>query len=642
MSEPRIQTRSWPRSSVDALLDAARSAGLLSALDQQFASRLSKLYGETNLGVGWATAIVSRQESAGHVCADLSRLAKEGLTTDAGTESETFSVLAVNDSVDDWLDELRTSPMIESVSMAVREDGEPRPLVLDEEGRLYLRRSFRNQERLASLVRERTHCPDLEVDWELAETGIARLIPEASGGDDAPRRALETALARPLAIVTGGPGTGKTTLVARLIALLVEQALASGQGAQRVRLLAPTGKAAAAMTASFSFQRETLELSLALRQAMDVSAETVHRALYQQTRRDVFGCAPDWTLAEDIVVVDEASMVDLDLMARLFEACRPVGRIVLLGDPSQLASVDSGAILAELCERVGGRVGGRGGERGSAEAKEAPDFRVRSASRGVVGGLGDSVVRLRTSHRFAESGSIDRLAEAIRLGDADSVIGILDDPACPEVERLPIDSLAEVRARLVSLCRPVHREIEAAVGASEKLERLQHYRVLCAHRRGPLGVEALCRVLDEAAAVARHTTRRSGWWLGRMLLVTRNAPEQNLWNGDVGLIEETSLGLRAIFPDGEGGVRSLSAGRLPTHESAIAMSVHKSQGSEFDVVDLVLGDVLSRVLTRELVYTGVTRARSKLRIHASEDVLRDAVGRRVSRDSGLGERLWAD
>jgi exodeoxyribonuclease V alpha subunit len=638
MSAPTIQMRNWPRSSIDALLDSARSVGVLSALDQQFASRLSRLYDETRPGVGWAVAITSRQESAGHVCADLRRLAKAGLTAETGAEVATYSALAANDSVDDWLDELRTSPLVEDVSKQAREDAEPRPLVLDERGRLYLRRSFQSQDQLASLVRARTRGPDLEIDWDLAEAGIARLMSGTSGDDDAPRLALEAALARPLAIVTGGPGTGKTTLVARLIALLVEQAFASGRKAPRVRLLAPTGKAAAAMGSSFSFQRETLDLSEDVRLAMNVSAETVHRALYQQARRDAFGRAPAWSLAEDIVVVDEASMVDLELMARLFDACRSVGRIVLLGDPSQLASVDSGAVLSELCERKD--------ESGDAvkldRAGEAPDFRARAGSQDAAAGLGDSLVRLRTSHRFAMSGGIDRLAEAIRRGDGDGVIEILDDPTCPEVERFSIDSIAGVRVRLIEFCRPMRQEIEAADAANEKLERLGLYRVLCAHRRGPLGAEALCSILDEAGAAERFATQRSGWWLGRMLLVTRNAPEQNLWNGDVGLIEETTLGLRAIFPDGTGGVRSLPAGRLPAHESAIAMSVHKSQGSEFDVVDLVLGDVGSRVLTRELVYTGVTRARERLRIHASEGVIREAVGRRVSRDSGLGERLWAD
>jgi exodeoxyribonuclease V alpha subunit len=638
--------RAWPQASEMDLLEWARSLGVLSALDQQFSSRLSALYDEQTESVRWALAIASRQEAAGHVCADLRRLAADGLAVDPRGETEIFSALSGNGSVEDWIDEISESPLVEVVTSKPREPTDPRPLVLDERGRLYLRRAYESQRDLALLVRARTGRPDLPVDWTLAEQGIERLVgPHEASDDESPRIALRTALARPLAIVTGGPGTGKTTLVARLVALLIEQALAEGEVAPRVRLLAPTGKAAAAMTASFTRQRESLDLARDVRAAMDVGAETVHRALFQQTRHDAFGRPRRLSLGEDIVVVDEASMVDLELMTRLFAACESVGRIVLLGDPAQLASVDSGAVLAELCGEQSVEPGGERGQRGDRtvdRAASAQDFQARAGDVDAATGLGDSIVTLRTSHRFSEGGGIGRLAEAIRRGDADAVIALLDDPGLPEVERCEVDSLDGVRGRLIEASRSVHREIEGAGAASDKLERMGLYRVLCAHRGGPLGVEALCAVLDETAAAERHTTRRSGWWLGRMLLVTQNAPDLDLWNGDVGLIEETPSGLRAFFPDGAGNVRALSPGRLPAHESAIAMSVHKSQGSEFDVVDLVLGDAASRLLTRELLYTGVTRARTRLRVHASENVLRDSVERRVSRDSGLGELLWVD
>jgi exodeoxyribonuclease V alpha subunit len=616
--------RPLPNASEHSLLETGRSLGLLSPLDVQFSVRLAGLYGEESVAVRWALAIASRQEAAGHVCADLHRLASVGLVADTGDSGAPYSALAASDSVENWIQAIRNSALVEVVSSPSNQASDSRPLVLDDRGRLYLRRAYESQRTLASLLAARARNDDFPIDWTRVEAGFERFGVQSMAGDDAPERALRMALARPLSIITGGPGTGKTTIVARLIALLLEQAIATDAPVPRVRLLAPTGKAAAAMSSAFARERASLDVPSAVRDEMVMTAETIHRALYAQTRRDAFGRPQAFQLKEDVVVVDEASMVDLDMMTRLFSASEKVGRIVLLGDPDQLASVDSGAVLAELC--AGQSSSGSDGASGNSNGT----------------GLDASIVTLRTSYRFSAAGGVGRLADAIRRGDADEVIAILDDPNVPEVERCEVDSIEAVRTRLIEASRDMHRAIQDADAPDQKLDRMGDYRVLCAHRRGPLGVESLSAVLDETAAAERHTTARSGWWRGRMLLVTHNAPDQDLWNGDVGLIEDSTSGLRALFPDRQGGVRALSAARMPMHESAIAMSVHKSQGSEFDVVDLVLGDRASRLMTRELLYTGVTRARGRLRIHASESVVRDAVVTRVSRDSALAQLLWAD
>ena len=598
----------------DALdLRAARAAGLFSALDVHFAERLAGLYEEARPELRWLLALVCREEGRGHVCADLNRLvgARIAAETAAG-ETRLFPALPGGHRAVHWQQLAGESALVREVSAAepARTLGGEAPLVLESSGRLYLRRAFEDQRTLAAALLERLARPGFEVD----EARLGQIAAtQDTAMDEATLAALRSGLGNPLSIVTGGPGTGKTTLVARMIGLAIEAALARGEAAPRVRLLAPTGKAAAAMTASFARGRERLDLSPAAAEALPASAETIHRALAGRLRRGAFGRSKPVSLDADIVVVDEASMVDLSLMRSLVEAAAPADRLILLGDPDQLASVDAGAVLAELCDAAG-----------------------------HVPALGRAHVRLEKSHRFAAGGAIGKLAEAIRAGDAEATLAVLDDPDLPEVSRRDVSDLGSVRAHLAEAARAMQREILAASNPDAKLGRLTSGRVLCAHRRGPLGSEALCEMLDAAAASLRRTTSQSGWWQGRLLLVTRNAPEQDLWNGDVGLIEEIEGTLRALFADGKGGVRSLSAGRLPGFESAIAMSVHKSQGSEFDRVELVLGQRVSELMTRELLYTGVTRARDSLCLHASEDVIRAALQRRVERDSGLTDLLQAE
>ncbi|MEZ4283027.1 MAG: exodeoxyribonuclease V subunit alpha [Myxococcota bacterium] len=611
-------------------IERARRAGLLSPLDQHFANRLAALFGEPDPAVRWAAALACRQESLGHVCADLRRLAAEGIASDDGAATGEMPVLAAHASLEEWLAALAASPLVESIAATAATApraaaeappaAEARPLVLDAQGRLYLRRLQRAEAALASAVLRRVARPDLELLEFDAPAAIARVLADRrSPDDDAPARALAVGLARPLSILTGGPGTGKTTLVARLVRLLALHAFETRGRALRVRLLAPTGKAAAAMAGSFANERAHAladgPAGDSLRAALPTGAETIHRALARWGRTGAGGADPGLRIDADVVVVDEVSMVDLEQMARLFEACEAVPRIVLLGDPRQLASVEAGAVLADLCGEASG---------------VAP-----------IAGLERSIVRLTKSHRYAATGGIGSLAEAVREGDADRALEILADPRLADVERCEIGSLDQLAVQLAESVRSQQQTLASADSAQAKLARLTDHRVLCAHRQGPFGVESLARLLDEIAAAVRRTSSRQPEWPGRLLLITRNAPEQGLWNGDVGLVERLPEGLRALFPASDGGVRALSLARLPAHESAIAMSVHKSQGSEFEAVDLVLGARVSRLMTRELLYTGITRARTRLRLHASEAVVRAAIARRAGRDSGLVDRLRA-
>lgn len=636
-------------------LERGRREGVLTPLDVQLAERLAALFGEGDRSVVWAIALASRQESLGHVCADLRRLCVEGLASEEGALGTELPALLTHDSVDAWLDALAASPLVESrragaavsatagaaragaeSSDGASAGGTVRPLVLDARGRLFLHRLDRAEHALASAILRRVRRADLPLAGFDAPARIDALVARdpsptalsasaspaatvpSTAADEAPRRALALGLTRPLALLTGGPGTGKTTLVARIVRLLGEQALATGARLPRVLLLAPTGKAAAAMAASFVRERSAAELPEAIREALPGEAETIHRALVRLDRGRGGPRRGAGRFDADVVVVDEASMVDLEQMARLFAACEAVPRLILLGDPRQLASVEAGAVLADLC---GDGADARDGE-------PAPPAAVAG-----------SIVRLTRSHRYAATGGIGRLAEAVRAGDADAALAILADAGQADVERCELGSSAVLVARLGEEVRRLEAAVAGETLPEARLARLGDYRVLCAHRRGPFGVEALSRVLDEAAALERRAVSRGLEWPGRLVLVTRNAPAQSLWNGDVGLVERLPEGLRALFPDPKGGVRALSLARLPAHESAIAMSVHKSQGSEFRTVDLVLAPHPTRLMTRELLYTGITRARERLRIHGSEEVVRAAIARRARRDSALADRL---
>jgi exodeoxyribonuclease V alpha subunit len=572
-------------------LERGRATGVLSALDYQFAKRLGDLYGVSEEGLRWALAIACRQEAAGHVCADLKRLEREGLVVELGSEVRTLGLRAnMNTSLDDWLAELMQSSLVTS---SESEDSTARPLVLDSRGRLYLLRAYRSEKALADRLHARAEAPPHVVDWTWAENAIARLAPGTEEEQGLPRRALRSGLARPLGVVTGGPGTGKTTMVARLIALLVEQAWESGSALPRVRLLAPTGKAAAAMANAFARGRESLDVSDAVKAALPTSAETIHRALHRQSRLDAFGRPTRIGLEADVVIVDEVSMVDLELMNRLFAACEGVGRVILLGDPGQLASVDAGAVLAEICAgaegtedsvspsvagsiveelqepvSVGKDLPAQGDlfassaaqptELAEASPPRSPSLHSERAGQApftetpanAAEGLRSSIVTLRKSHRFDAQGGIGRLAEAIRDGNTDLVMALLEDPELPEIERCDTTSKEALIARLVEESGSLHLGIGDATDPSQKLDRMGLYRVLCAHRRGPFGVESLSARLDEVAAAMRQTTPRAGWWRGRMLLVTRNAPDQDLWNGARSFRMERGvceLSLRAAF-----------------------------------------------------------------------------------------------
>jgi exodeoxyribonuclease V alpha subunit len=533
----------------EGLLQTFVADGVIETPDVQVAQRLTALREEADERVALAVALVVRALRGGSVCVDLS-------------SAEVADLAAA----------VKASPLL----------ADP-PILRLNGDLLYLDRYWLEEQQVCDDILAMVTARPTQVSAD-----IDRLFPT---GFEEQRAAAKVALSQGLTVLTGGPGTGKTTTVARLLALLT-----SGRRL-RIALAAPTGKAAARLQEAV--QLEVGKLAPSDQEALaGLHATTLHRLL---------GSRPDTSarfrhhrgnrLPHDVIVVDETSMVSLTMMARLLEAVRPETRLVLVGDPDQLASVEAGAVLADLVDGLG-------------EAK---------------------IAALKTSHRFGES--IGELATAIRVGDVDRAVEVLRAGG-EHIEWIetadPREKLRNVLVRHAVLLRT------ASVLGDEKaaLEVLDEHRLLCAHRRGPFGVAYWNRQVERWLTEETGEPIWSSWYAGRPVLVTANDYGLGLYNGDTGVTVVRDSALRAVIGDA-----TFATSRLADVETMHAMTIHKSQGSQTDVVTVLLPQEDSRLLTRELFYTAVTRAKERVRVVGSETALRVAIERRAVRASGLAQRL---
>jgi exodeoxyribonuclease V alpha subunit len=539
-------------------------------------------------------------------------------------------------------------------------DTRPRPLRLDGT-RLYLNRYWQQESALAGALVGLARMPLRQLELSDLRAGIARLFPDP---EDALQRAAAACMAlRGLSVIAGGPGTGKTTTVARALALILEAAAALDPPGPPplIALCAPTGKAAMRLQQAVHEQAATLELSAPVREQLQaLRGSTIHRLLGARGGAGAgdFRHGPRNRLAHDLVIVDETSMVSLSLMTRLLAAVRGDARVVLVGDPDQIVAVEAGAVLRDI-------VGPAGTGTSFTAGMRALVTRVTGDEQGPAPAtpwFGDGVVTLRRGHRFGSR--IAALADAIRRGDGDATLAALSGAgdtelsalsgagdtelsALPDAERAIVwvtgggESSTLLRVRAVD----AYREVTAAARAGDglaSLAALGRFRLLCAHRRGPYGLSrwtaTVERWLTEALEEFEPAT---GHYVGEPLLITANDHELRLHNGDAGVVVSgaDSEPASAVF-ERDGELVSLAPSRLTAVESLYAMTIHKSQGSQFDVVAVVLPEADSPILTRELLYTAVTRAQRQLILVGSEQAVRAAVDRPVARATGLQQRLW--
>jgi len=573
----------------EGLLRAFNEAGVLDAADVHVARALTALAADDTPLVALAVAFVVRAVRGGSVCVDLAEVA----------DSELGAELPWPDPTE-WHTAVGASALLTGSSPVLR--------LLDHDGvrLLYLDRYWREEEQVhADLVGRPASSSAPDESW--LSGALDRVFP--SEGYAEQRTAARVALTHATTVLTGGPGTGKTTTVAALLALCAEQAELEGRPALRIALSAPTGKAAARLQQAV--EEEVAKLPPADRARLaGVRAVTLHRLL--GARPDTssrFRHHRDNRLPHDVVVVDETSMVSLTMMARLLEAVRPGSRLILVGDPFQLASVEAGAVLADLVDAV--------------------------QEKTQVG-----VAALLTSHRYGES--IGRLAEAVRRGDADTAVALLQAGG-DHVELVDVDDPApRVRALVAPHAADILRAAEAG-NADLALELLDEKRLLCAHREGPYGVRQWNAQVERWLGEETGEPIWSAWYAGRPLLVTSNDYGLGIYNGDTGVAVRPSVrsagrALRAAIA-GSSGRLDLATSRLAQVETMHAMTIHKSQGSQANEVVVILPPPESRLLTRELFYTAITRARERVVVVGSPDDVRAAIERRALRATGLRQRL---
>jgi len=505
-----------------------------------------------------------------------------------------------------------------------------RPLVLDGE-RLYLQRYWDYEVRLASRLKRRRDSPPAAVDAAALTASGLFDGPDADGTPDWQAVAAFVAQRHRLAVISGGPGTGKTYTVVRLMVQRIREAIAMGNRPPAIQLAAPTGKAAARLMDSVQDGLEALALDDEVRNALPETATTLHRLLRLRPDSTRPGHNRDNPVPADMVVVDEASMVDLPLMAKLAEALPEIAQLILLGDRYQLASVESGAVLADICQAAG--VNAFSDEQCGLAAPLIGD---PTGEVGPISALGDHVVTLRTSHRFRADRPIGRLATAINNGDAEAVQAILNHGE-DEVTFYPRTDTATVANVVDQLARHYARMHEAPDVVSA-LDMLAERRALTVTRVGPHGSIALNERLTRTLAARYGFDPTTRWYHARPIMIAHNEPRAGLYNGDVGLLWRDSGGLRAWFRT-EQGLEAFDPSLLPEHETVYAMTVHKAQGSEFETVYLLFPDTQTPILTRELLYTAVTRARGGLIVAGDHAIIAAGIANRMRRESGLAERL---
>jgi exodeoxyribonuclease V alpha subunit len=606
--------------------------GYLTDMDISFAKFITGFGKNDDPDIFLAAALASNATGNGDVYFDLASIG----------ERPVFMCLEREGSVkwpklSGWLQKIRQSPMVGG-------PGDYRPLILDKKNRLYLYRYWDYEKKLSESILHRAgeDFPDLD-EARLADS-LTRLFPQNEDDEFSWQMvAAYIAAIKRICIVSGGPGTGKTFTMAKILALLLEL---HGKDKLKILLAAPTGKAAARIAESIKDAKKTLNSSSDIIEAIPSQAYTIHRMLKTIPGSPYFHHNRENPLNADVVVVDEASMVDLALMSKLLWAVPSHARLILMGDKDQLASVETGFVLGDICDRENVHVFSEYFcNKFEAVTRQKIEFPINKYKE--FPGLYDAMVVLKKNYRFTGASGIGALSRAVNRGETHQVLSLMENNSDQIFWKkiLPPHDLSR------SLAQSIINGYKDYLNADDPLSALElfkRFKILCAVNIGSMGVKAVNRLAEQVlireGLIAPDRSSSNPWYKGRPVLITRNDYRLKLFNGDMGITlpdpGSTGKDLYVYFSGDSGELKRFLPYRLPEHETVYAMTVHKSQGSEFDHVLLILPDRDYPVLTRELFYTGITRTRKTLSIWATEHVLKTTVSRKIERTSGLKDALW--